>query len=110
MKTNSIQQEVLLVTGSAFASGELCKIDFAYSRPNDQLSRKEQLEEACWNGLLQILLPGLCMQRADGGDLYLWEIRETESFLKLDLGEDPGAIEDQFSLNPHSFLAMQSYN
>jgi len=110
MEKPIVQQEILLMTGTGFAAGELCKVDYAYTRPSHQLSQREALEEACWNGLLQIQLPGLCMQRADGGDLYLWEIQATGSFLKLDLGEAPVAIDDHFSIAPHSFLSQQSLN
>jgi len=108
MKTTKVQQEILLITGTTLTSGELCKNDDTC--PNDHLSGKERLEEACWNGLLQTLLPELCMQNADGEKLYLWEIKEGASFLELDLGEAPDTIDRYFSLDPYSFLSSRSYN
>lgn len=114
MEPNKVQQEILLITGTTLSSRELCKAKGSGpnddTRPNEPLSENERLVEACWNGLVSMLLPELCMHTADGGNLYLWEIRETASFLKLDLGEVPAAIDRHFSIAPCSFLSTQCYN
>lgn len=120
MEANKVQQEILLITGTSLTSRALCKMEHFRpnddtranddTRPNEPLTENERLEEACWNGLVPMLLPELCMHRADGGNLYLWEIEEAASFLKLDLGEVPDAIGRHFSIDPYLFLSMQSYN
>jgi hypothetical protein len=108
MKTNYIQQEVLLITGTTFMSGKLCEKD--ESGANGRLTEQESLEEACWNGLLPMILPEICLQQAGGRNLTLWQVKEASSFLELDLGETPDAIDKQFSIKPYSFLVEQSYN
>lgn len=108
METNYTQLEVLLMTGTTLTSGNLCRKDD--SRRDGHLTEKEELEEACWNGLLQTMLPEICLQTAKGGLLYLWQIKEASSFLELDLGEVPAAIDRRFSITPYSFLSTQSYN
>jgi hypothetical protein len=114
METNKVQQEILLIIGTTLTSRDLCKMKGSRpngdTRPNEPLSGNKQLEEACWNGLVPMLLPELCMHTADGGNLYLWEIEEASSFLKLDLGEVPDAIDRHFSIAPCLFLSTQSYN
>ena len=54
MKTAPIQQEILLMTGTKFSARE-----WAEKNVEDQnkLSATEQLEDACWNGLLHEMLP-----------------------------------------------------
>jgi hypothetical protein len=104
MKTNSTQQEILLMTGTSFSSRQWCeKTDFAQNYFTD----KEQLQNACWNGLLQDMLPEICKPTAEDKKLYLWQITEATSFIELELGEVPGEIEKNHSINPHSFLPLQ---
>ncbi|MDO6431393.1 hypothetical protein Q4E93_12385 [Flavitalea sp. BT771] len=102
------QQEILLVTGTTLTSGELCKKDEAGQ--DGHQTEKEKLQEACWNGLVRTMLPEISLQTANGGILCIWEIKEAGSFLELDLGEIPAAIDKHFSITPHNFLCMQSYN
>jgi len=108
MKKYYTQQEILLVTGTTFTSGELCKKDDACQ--DGHLTANERLEEACWNGLVQAMLPEISLQTANGGILCIWEIKEAGSFLELDLGEIPAAIDKHLSITPHNFLCTQSYN
>jgi len=102
------QQEILLVTGTTFTSGELCKKDEASQDGNH--TEKEKLQEACWNGLVRAMLPEISLTTASGGILCIWEIKEAASFLELDLGEIPAAIDKHSSITPHNFLCAQNYN
>ena len=53
MKTKTINQEILLMTTTTFACRDWCEKDVQSSK----VLSAEQLEEACWNGLLEELLP-----------------------------------------------------
>ena len=57
MKTIITQQEILLMTGSNFFQHQLCEKNEQERSSN--MSQKEKLEEACWNGMLDELLPGI---------------------------------------------------
>ncbi len=103
-----MQLEVLLLTDTTFTSQNLCKKD--ESGRGDHLSEKQQLAEACLNGLLQTILPDTFLKTAMGGILYLWQIKEAVSFLELELGEVPRTIDSQFSITPHLFLSTQNLN
>ena len=106
MKTNSTQQEILLMTGTSFSSRQWCEKDGDSNQKH--LTEKEQLEEACWNGLLQEMLPEICIQNSPDKKLYLWQIKEGTSFIELELGEVPEEKEKYFSIDPYSFLPVQS--
>ena len=105
MEANSTQQEILLVTGTNFSLRQFCETSDGLSY--DHLSEKEKLEVACWNGLLPEMLPEIFKQHGVNKKLYLWEIRETSSFIELELGEKYLEFEKEFSLDPYSFLPIQ---
>ena len=106
MKTNFAQQEILLMTGTSFSARQWCEKNGQDNQ--NQLSEKEQLEEACWNGLLPEMLPEIYGQTCGETKLYLWQIREALSFIEIELGELPAEKEKYFSIDPYTFLQMQS--
>ncbi len=103
MKTNSTQQEIILLTGTTFSAREWCERE---GNKENNLSDKEQLEEACWNGLLPEMLPEVYLQDEDH-KLFLWQIKECKSFIEIGLGETPESVEGRFSIDPYSFLSFQ---
>jgi hypothetical protein len=108
MKTNFTQQEILLMTNTTLSQSELCEKDIP--ERNKHLSRTEQLEEACWNGLLDELLPEIIEKSSAGKRLYLWQIRHAKSFLEIQLGEHASLIEQQFSIDPYLFMPTVFYS
>mgnify|MGYP001795988203 CR=1 FL=1 len=102
MKTASTQQEILLITGTSFSSREFR--DMHGNQNGSQLSEREKLAIACWNGLLPEILPEIFDQPFEGKKMYLWEIREAASFLELALGETPSKPDTEFSIDPYLFL------
>jgi len=108
MAKNYVQLEVLLMTGTHFLAGNwIKKDDHSAGR---QPSETEQLQEACWNGLLEVMLPEVLIKPADDGILYLWDVKEAQAFLELELSEIPLPIDRRLSITPHSFLCFQNYN
>ncbi|MBL7737507.1 MAG: hypothetical protein JNL51_18755 [Chitinophagaceae bacterium] len=108
MKTTTVQQEILLNMASNYLSGQ-----YAAKDPNGNahtLTQREQLEEACWNGYLPVLLPEIFDAAGNNKPLYLWQIIEGENFLNLTLGETPDEVEKEFSINPYSFLSRQLFS
>jgi hypothetical protein len=105
METNSTQQEILLVTGTSFSSREFCETSDGLNY--NHLTEKEKLEVACWNGLLPVMLPEIFKDHSANKKLYLWEIRETSSFIELELGEKYLEFEKEFSIDPYSFLPVR---
>jgi hypothetical protein len=107
MKT-FIQQEILLITGTTLSKRQLCAKNETDS--TNHLLFTEQLEEACWNGMLYELLPEVIKKSSSGNRLSLWQIRHGASFLEIDLSECPASFEDQYSLNPYYSIWSTSSN
>ncbi|MEO5996088.1 MAG: hypothetical protein ABIN89_05165 [Chitinophagaceae bacterium] len=102
MKPNSIQQEILLVTSTRIPEWQLERTDI-YDK-SQHLSYTEQLEEACWNGLLDDLLPGTIEKPTSGKKLHLWQVRSGSSFIRIELCTFPIVIEKQLSIDPYFFV------
>ena len=107
MKTKIVNQEILLMTTTTFAHREWCEKDVQRSKA---LSANEQLEEACWNGLLDELLPGIIEKSTSGKRLLLWQITQCSSFLEIELCESPVHMDNALSINPYFFLRTISSN
>ena len=96
METKVTCQEILIMHNSRFFSKELYDRDEPVE--GERLSQKEQLADACRNGLIKEILPEI------SSSLSLIEINEAESFLGLCYGEFDQPIEKEFSIDPNSFL------
>ena len=94
----NIQQEILLITGTKFSSRQ-CLQKINDSGRYD--SEAEQLQDACWNGLLNEMLPEICKS---GKDIFLWQIRENKCGLEIELGELPLEVDSYYSIDPYIFL------
>jgi hypothetical protein len=108
MKTNSTQQEILLITGTSFSARQWCEKNETGNASN--LSEQEKLQEACWNGLLREMLPEIFEQTEENKNLYLWKIKEASSFIELELGEFPESKDNYYSIDPYSFISEQLFN
>ena len=105
MNTTSTQQEILLLIGTKFSSRNCCQND---DNKLNHLTAAQLLEEACWNGLIHQMLPEICEKF--GNKLFLWQTRETNSFIEIELGDLPQEKENHFSIDPYSFLSTYYFS
>jgi hypothetical protein len=99
-----IQQEIFLITGTRFSSRQC----WQKLNENERVgSEADQLQDACWNGLLKEMLPEVVGKNKE---LYLWQIRENKSGLEIELGELPSEVDSYFSIDPYLFLQDQFMN
>ena len=96
------------MTDTTFSQRQLLEKGVSYD--NKYFTRVEQLEDACWNGLLYEMFPGIVERSSAGKQLYLWQIRHGESCLQIELCEQPKAIDLWYSIDPYYFLLTTSYN
>jgi hypothetical protein len=101
MEPKNIQQEVLLNTNTHFAQREWADKE---TGETSKLNAIEQLEKACWDGLVKELIPELDITLETKKKLYLWQVHETRSFLALDFYEFPGPKGNADSIDPNLFL------
>jgi hypothetical protein len=107
MKTNAIQQEILLIKNSSFSQRQLAEKNVSENAQN--LPPDEQLEAACWNGFLNAMMPDIVNTSATGEQLYLWQIMQAKSLLNIELCEYPRMIDVQYSINPYAVLSTMCY-
>ena len=108
METHNTQQEVILVTGTGFTSKQYHERDSLDGSKN--LTEREKLQEACWNGLIQEKLPEVFFPAQDNNRVYLWQLKEGNHTLSLELGEFPQAIDSLYSIDPYAFMIWQGEN
>ena len=103
MEPQVINQEILLFTGSSFCSRKFCK------RNNDEQcnsdhSPREELEKACWDGMLYEMLPELTGSSMQQGNSYIWHTASGVNFLCINRGTGSTAVGKQTSIDPYFFL------
>ena len=108
MKLEQTQQEILLVLNTTFSSRE-CQEKNSIDESNC-LTEREKLLAACWNGLLQEILPEIFEQDPKEAKLCLWQVKEASSFLELELGNLQEIKDIYLSIDPYTFLAIQYCN
>lgn len=109
MNSSTTQQEVLLITGTGFASRQYCEKDNPDASKN--LSNNDKLKDACWNGQLKEILPEVFLLSGPEAKLYLWQMREALHFFALEMAEQPSSdIDTYFSIDPYFFLDTRGYN
>lgn len=108
MATQSIQQEIILVTGSHFATRQYCERDVADS--HGKQSGEERFKDGCWNGLLKEILPEIFILSGNPPGLYLWQMREAQYILAMEMAEFPTQVDLHNSIDPYYFLEVQFYS
>ncbi|MEO6548489.1 MAG: hypothetical protein ABIN94_10840 [Ferruginibacter sp.] len=108
MEYNSTQQEVLVMTGTKFASRQPSEKDSIGN--SKDLTAAEKLKDACWNGLLKEMLPEIFESDGYNTKLYLWQVREANQFFALEMSEFPVAVNKNFSIDPYRFMEVQELN
>jgi hypothetical protein len=108
MQHNSLQLEILLPGNTTFAHRQWREINSTNSTRH--LSQIEQLEQACYQGLLDKLFQGLMHRIALSKRLYLWHIDQCADVLQIQLSEFPVYVEEKCSIDPQFFLSVLVYS
>lgn len=103
MKPETIQQEILLFAGTSFSSKEYCLKD-PDNKETPGHSPLDNLEKACWNGMLNELLPELADSTFTKNKPYIWHIMQGDHFLNIQMGNWPALLEKESSIDPYFFL------
>ena len=100
MKPQIINQEILLITGSKFFTKPFCKKD----KEQPDSSSMEGLERACWDGMLNELLPELFESESCNDRNYIWNTISGVNFLCVNMSRCPMPLEKATSIDPYFFL------
>jgi hypothetical protein len=109
MAPNLIIQEILLPTNTGFSKQKYCDISSETPGLGNNFS-VEQLEKACWNGLLPELLPELVNLSPGDNKLYIWQIKNGEHFLCINMSAYPLEADREASVNPYLFMETSLKN
>ena len=94
------------MTNTSFSKRQLCGINT--ENKSDRLIPAQQLEAACWNGLLNDMLPELIP--VSSSKLFLWEVKSKKYYLNIFMSSTPVNIERESSVDPYIFLLMVKQN
>ena len=107
MNAHKSQTELLLMLNTSFFSKHLEKVNRFDAR--DWYSKKEQLIEACWDGITPEILPE-CFTKKERNEITLKEIIDGNTFIDLQFCEGRKRKEKQYSLNPYIFMQVKELN
>ena len=108
MKPESTIQEILLITTTTFSKRQLCETDT--KEKTRMLSHTQQLETACWNGMMDELLPEIMHPLAANKKLFLWKVDTRKFSLSIIKADRPPVQDGWYALDPHLFLCQQDMN
>ncbi|HLK29773.1 MAG TPA: hypothetical protein VKT28_14440 [Puia sp.] len=104
MKDHSTQQEILLMPNTTFLRHQWLQKNERLAKRRNSLS--EEIEHACWNGMIYEMLPGVIEKAKSDEKLSLLDVRRDENFLEMELGEHYFRKTDYgFSISPIYFLS-----
>ena len=106
MKPTTINQEVLLFTGTSFSKRQLCEKDL--TNGNEAAGSSEQLQKACWSGMLFEMLPDLL--EISPVKIFIWEVIPGETFIRVKSGTTSESIERETSIDPYFLLSVKNFN
>ena len=106
MKPITINQEVLLFTGTSFSKRPLC--EKRQLPGNEPQTSSEKLQEACWSGLL---FDTIC-ELAGSAPVksFVWKVIPAKAFILVNIGTAPRPIETLTSIDPHVLLLVKNFN
>jgi hypothetical protein len=79
--------EILMFNATSFSERQLCEINTLERSSN--LTRAEELEAACWNGLLEEMLSEIICRHSCNDKLFIWQVETRISFLRISIGVCP---------------------
>jgi hypothetical protein len=107
MKQKQPLHEILIFTGTSFSSKEFSERE---QQKNLNGSPTEQLEKACWSGLLFELLPEILGNSFHRHENFIWEVMPANHFIRVCLGPAPAVPETKSCLDPYFCIPTHNSN
>jgi len=100
MKQTSIHHEILLLTGTTLVSKQFTSTN----SHGGQYSAIEELEKACWNGILHKMFPEILSDTHPKCESFLWNVLTGKNFLYVNMGGSPERAAHETSIDPYLFM------
>ena len=108
MKTTNTHHEILFFTGTSLASRQLA--DTKENNNGKTYSAIEELEKACWNGIIHEMFPEILSSIYPKCQSFLWHVLAGKNFLYINIGPNPVTAEHDTSIDPYFFVSTVSEN
>lgn len=102
MKTKSIHHEILLFTGTKLAAKQLSSTE--ENSHGKKYSAIEELEKACWNGIIYEMFPEILGSLYPKCESFLWHVLTGKNFVYINIGPNPVMAEHESSIDPYFFM------
>jgi hypothetical protein len=102
MKQTSTHHEILFVANTTLAHKQLNSTE--ENNRDKKLSAIEELEKACWNGILHDMFPEILGSLYPKCESFLWQILTGKNFLYINIGASLVIAEHDFSIDPYFFV------
>ena len=102
MKATNIHHEILFFTGTSLASRQLA--DNKENTNCKTYTAIEELEKACWNGIIHEMFPEILSGFYPKCQSFLWHVLAGKSFLYINIGPKPVTAEHDTSIDPYFFM------
>jgi hypothetical protein len=102
MKQSNIHHEILLFTGTSLTSKQLA--DNEENFRGKRFSAIEELEKACWNGIIYELFPEILGSLYPKCESFLWHVLNGKNFLYITIGPNPLTTAHDTSIDPYLFM------
>ena len=109
MKPETTNHEILLFTGTSFTNREFCSRDDEKDNGR-KASPMEELEKACWDGMLYEMFPELPGSFLAKCESFIWNIVSGIHFLRISMGPFPQDMKNERSIDPYFFLPTVNRN
>lgn len=102
MKTTNMHHEILLFTGTSLTSKKFA--DTEENSHSKNFSAIEELEKACWNGIIYEMFPEILGSTYPKCESFLWHVLSGKNFLYINIGPNPMMAEHDTSIDPYFFM------
>ena len=102
MKNTNTHHEILLFTGTSLASKQLTNAK--ENSGSRAFSPIEELEKACWDGILYEMFPEILGNAYPKCESFLWHVLSGKNFLYINIGPTSVIDEQDMSIDPYFFL------
>lgn len=102
MKPTTTHHEILLFTGTGLTSRQLTSRE--ENNNGKSYSAIEELEKACWNGIVFEMFPEIFGGLYPKCESFLWHVLTGKNFLYINIGPTPVVAEHDTSIDPYFYM------
>ena len=108
MKTRNPHHEILLFTSTGLANRRFISLEG--NENGKPVSAHEELERACWNGIIFEMFPEIFGSYYPKCESFLWNVLAGKKFICISIGPNPISADSSTSIDPYFFMITTCEN